>query len=278
MEILYSIVPGGASAIDIEDGRPIMAGVHFVQDVGETLLIFGKLAKLSKFSKLSRLGALGERFNKNAKAAYAAIAITELIGAGASGIQAGQDFAAGKNTSGAVNSLQVLFGIIGFGTSAAEYLKAAEKAATASAKLAASAKTLERIVDTYSVRKAAELASKPTSARRVRISLGRLGMLDSRQVVIRTRAAEDFGAFVKDFGSFRRIDVILERDRRGRVVIYLTENSLKSLKEAVFTIGHELKHIKDYLAGLENSAEAAANFAGSEFLEKFLDILRRSAN
>ena len=87
-EILYSIIPGGASATDIDDGRYGMAGLHFAQDVAETILIFGKLAKLSKFSKLSRLATLGERFNKNSKAAYAAIAVTELLGGGVSGIQA----------------------------------------------------------------------------------------------------------------------------------------------------------------------------------------------
>ena len=134
---------------------------------------------------------------------------------------------------------------------------------------------LENILDTHSTRKAADLASKPTSVRRIRVLLGRIGMLDSRKVVIRRRAAENYGDHLIDFGSVRRIDGQLLRDRRGRVVIFLTDHSLQSIREAVFTIGHELKHIKDFLAGLENSAEAAANAAGDEFLKQFLNILLR---
>lgn len=105
-EVLYSIVPGGASATDIAEGRYGMAGVHFAQDVAETILIFGKLSKLSKFSKLSRLATLGDRFAKNSKAAFAAIAVTELIGAGASGIQAGKDLANGERKLAAINAFR----------------------------------------------------------------------------------------------------------------------------------------------------------------------------
>ncbi|GDX93652.1 hypothetical protein LBMAG46_36610 [Planctomycetia bacterium] len=142
-EVLYSIVPGGASATDIAEGRYGMAGVHFAQDVAETILIFGKLSKLSKFSKLSRLATLGDRFAKNSKAAFAAIAVTELIGAGASGIQAGKDLANGERKLAAINALQALFGVIGFGTSASAYLEAAEKAAKATGTVARNTRKLE---------------------------------------------------------------------------------------------------------------------------------------
>jgi hypothetical protein len=158
-EILYGIVPGGASATDIADGRYGMAGLHFAQDVAETVLIFGKLAKLSKFSKLSRLATLGERFGKNSKAAYAAIAVTELIGAGVSGVQAGQDAVNGNHKQAAINALQALFGVIGFSVSAKDYVAAAEKAAAASQKLAKAMTRIEVAAGQAELNKATIIAS-----------------------------------------------------------------------------------------------------------------------
>ena len=56
-------------------------------------------------------------------------------------------------------------------------------------------------------------------------------------------------------------------DAKGRPVINFTERGLASLVEAVTSFGHEVKHIKDYAAGLEISDEREAEIAGQELWE-----------
>ena|GEM_PF-2553133 len=277
-EILYGILPGGASATDIVDGRYFMAGLHFAQDVAETVLIVGKLAKLSKFSKLSRLAAIGERYSKLSKSAYAAIAITELIGAGASGLQAGKDLATGERKSAAINAIQALFGVIGFTTSASAYLEAAEKAAAATGRLNAAATKLQSLQSYYSsttTRALNQRVLRPISARSLSMMLGRLGMIDSSKVRIVRGVVDDAQEGINYFGFVRRIGGDFVRDRRGRILIHLTDQSLSSVKEAVFTVGHEMKHILEFLAGVDNPSELAADLAGQEFLDWFLRLMRQ---
>ena len=61
---------------------------------------------------------------------------------------------------------------------------------------------------------------------------------------------------------------VLKRDARGRILITLTESALSSLKEGVITVGHELHHIRDILAGAGPSEELAEAF-GLRFWEIF---------
>ncbi len=53
-------------------------------------------------------------------------------------------------------------------------------------------------------------------------------------------------------------------DLRGRPIINFTPKGLSSLEEAVKTFGHEVKHIKDFAAGLKTSSEALAELAGEQ--------------
>jgi len=255
-EILYGILPGGASATDIADGRYGMATLHFAQDVAETVLIVGKLAKLSKFSKLSRLATLGERFGKNAKAAYAAIAVTELIGAGVSGVQAGQDALKGNHKQAAINALQALFGVIGFSVSAKEYVAAAEKAAVASQKLAGATRTiLERSTAFASITRGSRIFDgRPTAILDGHAELfGRItrhgneflrdwastvfGRVLPKGVKVRI---VDGGIMLTELdGSTRSIRAIVSNDRK---TLYIVREHLDNPVLLIDEIGHLLVH------------------------------------
>jgi hypothetical protein len=54
------------------------------------------------------------------------------------------------------------------------------------------------------------------------------------------------------------------RDPRGRPIITFTAKGLASLEEAVKTFGHEVKHLKDFAAGVRTSSEALAEEAGEK--------------
>jgi len=46
-----------------------------------------------------------------------------------------------------------------------------------------------------------------------------------------------------------------------------TSKGLSSLEEAIKSFGHEVKHIKDFAAGMTTSSEALAEKAGEELWE-----------
>jgi hypothetical protein len=123
---------------------------------------------------------------------------------------------------------------------------------------------LQRIVDA------------PTSTAQLRQKLGRTGLLDASKVTL-VRALPDevpkvpgttFLGWVTEQGGR------LVTDRRGRVTIKLTDDALVSLKSAVETVGHELYHIGEMLAG-SGASEKAAEDAAKEFLERFVQRLGR---
>lgn len=62
--------------------------------------------------------------------------------------------------------------------------------------------------------------------------------------------------------------------RRGRPVIKLTHEALKSLESAVKTLGHELHHVKEVRAGTGPN-EAAAEAAGAKLWQAFLQLLQQ---
>ena len=54
-------------------------------------------------------------------------------------------------------------------------------------------------------------------------------------------------------------------------MIYLTKKALSSMKEAIITVGHEMQHVKDYVAGLKTSAGAGPERAGQALFQKYLE-------
>ena len=64
------------------------------------------------------------------------------------------------------------------------------------------------------------------------------------------------------------------RDDRGRVTIKLTDEGLASLEKAVETVGHELHHIREFLAGAGHDEEAA-KAAGRRYWKTFKRRLAR---
>jgi RHS repeat-associated protein len=61
----------------------------------------------------------------------------------------------------------------------------------------------------------------------------------------------------------------LRRDAKGRPTIVLTPTALQDMDKAVYTVGHEIKHIKDALAGIESLSEREANKYAKSFLEMY---------
>ncbi len=114
----------------------------------------------------------------------------------------------------------------------------------------------------------------PTSISQLRQKLGRAGMIDSTRITLVEASADDvpnvpgrifFGWILQEGGN-------LVTDAKGRVIINLTEDALASLKSAVETVGHELHHIGEALAGAGESEIAAEN-AAKAYLEQFLQRL-----
>jgi len=65
-------------------------------------------------------------------------------------------------------------------------------------------------------------------------------------------------------------------DDLGRPIIYFTDMGLSSLREAVITFGHELKHIEDIMIKKARvSPEAHAEKAGRELWAKVISVLKR---
>lgn len=76
------------------------------------------------------------------------------------------------------------------------------------------------------------------------------------------------------FGFIEKRANQIVRDKRGRVIIKLTDNALSSLKTAVETVGHELHHVRECLAGAGTS-ETEAEAAGKAYLDAFLKRLAK---
>jgi hypothetical protein len=114
----------------------------------------------------------------------------------------------------------------------------------------------------------------PVSIARLRQKLGRTGLLNSTKVAF-VRARPDEvpnvpGTIFLGWVSQRAGKPV--RDRRGRVTIKLTDDALASLRSAVETVGHELHHIAEMLAG-SGASEKSAEDAAKAFLESFVKRL-----
>jgi hypothetical protein len=137
-----------------------------------------------------------------------------------------------------------------------------------------SASPLDRTFSSKSTSEIQRIAEAPTSISQLRQKLGRAGMIDSKKVTLVQALAEEIPNVPGRtfFGWVSRQGGKLVTDPRGRVIINLTEDALASLKSAVETVGHELHHIGEALAGAGESEIAAEN-AAKAFLEQFLQRL-----
>ena len=99
-------------------------------------------------------------------------------------------------------------------------------------------------------------------------------MLDSRKVAVVEAAASEVPKVVGTtfFGWVTVSAGKVITDNRGRAIIKLTKDALSSLEAAVKTVGHELHHIGEILAG-SGASESAAEKAGELFWKTFLKRL-----
>jgi hypothetical protein len=116
----------------------------------------------------------------------------------------------------------------------------------------------------------------PTTIVRLRRLLGKTAMLDSRGIALVQVPTDEIpdvpGVTFYGWVSIRA--GLLLKDRRDRVIIKLTASALASLKTAVETVGHELHHIGEILAGAGSSVKAA-EAASRAYLRRFVQRLSR---
>ena len=115
------------------------------------------------------------------------------------------------------------------------------------------------------------MAGSPTSIRALRHKLGRTRLLDPTAVKLVRALADEVPVVpgVRFFGFVEKEGDKLVTDNRGRAIIKLTDEALASLETAVETVGHELHHVRESLAGAGPS-EVAADAAGKGSLRTFL--------
>ena len=68
------------------------------------------------------------------------------------------------------------------------------------------------------------------------------------------------------------------KDSTGRIIITLTDTALSSLESAVKTVGHQLHHVGEALAGAKShtdTSELLAEVAGELFFKRFREGLKR---
>jgi hypothetical protein len=117
------------------------------------------------------------------------------------------------------------------------------------------------------------IADVPTSIRLLRLRLGRAGLLDSSKIAI-VQAPDDEVPTIPGvvfYGWVSQIAGKVVRDRRRRPVIKLTKDALRSSESAVKTVGHELHHLGEMLAGSgadERAAEDAAEAYWAAFVKR----------
>jgi hypothetical protein len=126
----------------------------------------------------------------------------------------------------------------------------------------------------FSVGKRSDLQrtlAAPVSIAQLRQKLGRTGLLDSTKIALVKARPDEVpnvpGTIFLGWVSQRAGRLV--RDRRRRVTIKLTDDALASLRSAVETVGHELYHIAEMLAG-SGASEKAAEDAAKAFLESFV--------
>lgn len=76
-------------------------------------------------------------------------------------------------------------------------------------------------------------------------------------------------------GGFSPPDGKLVRDGGNKVIIRLSDDALENMTEAIRTVGHELRHIDDFLKGMRESEEVLARAAEETFLKSYIDWLKR---
>jgi hypothetical protein len=112
---------------------------------------------------------------------------------------------------------------------------------------------------------------KSVSLKRLRNVLGRAGVSPSNYK-LQKATKEEIEALIKRGDDVESIFAWVSRDgagklitdSKGRPIITFTKKGLSSLEEAVKTFGHEVKHIQDFLAGVQSSSEALAELAGEK--------------
>jgi hypothetical protein len=111
---------------------------------------------------------------------------------------------------------------------------------------------------------------REVSLKQLRQTLGRAGVSPSGYKLQKATAA-DLAAMAKAgddpskvYGWVSRVGSEVVRDSKGRPIINFTPKGLSSLEEAVKTFGHEARHIKDFVAGVNVSSEALAELAGEK--------------
>jgi hypothetical protein len=116
----------------------------------------------------------------------------------------------------------------------------------------------------------------PTTISRLRRLLGKTGLLDSRKIALVKALQEEIPDVPGEifYGWVTMRAGALVKDRRERIVVKLTDHALRSLKTAVETVGHELHHIREALAGA-GASEKAAESAALAYLRRFVEGLRR---
>jgi hypothetical protein len=127
-EILLSIVPGGATATYIEDGKYGRAGLAFGSDVVQTVFPLGKLAKLQKLASVTSKVTKVSNVAISAKTIASAMLIVDSLNAGVAIHDTIQDVQKGNKVGAAIGSLDVLFSVLNVGFSAKQLADAAHDA------------------------------------------------------------------------------------------------------------------------------------------------------
>jgi hypothetical protein len=121
------------------------------------------------------------------------------------------------------------------------------------------------------------IIESPTSIKQLQQKLGRAGLIDSQGVRIVLAAESEIPRIpgLTIWGWVEHTGRQLLTDDKGRVIVKLAPEALQSLKQAVITVGHELHHVRELLAGT-GANEALAERAGLamfEALKRFLHTL-----
>lgn len=118
-----------------------------------------------------------------------------------------------------------------------------------------------------------DVAGSPTTIKQLRILLGKLRLLDSCKVKIAKASPSEVPTELGIiYGWISTIAGKVVSDKRGRPIIKLTLEALKSLESAVKTLGHELHHVKEARAGTGPN-EAAAEAAGAKLWQTCVQLL-----
>jgi RHS repeat-associated protein len=129
---LLEILPGGSPAGELEKGNYGYAAVEFARDVGETLLIVGKLSKLGKLTKLNKLST-ASNLNPEISLRLSSMMMVgiEMASIAKNGNEAVGAFQKGDNLTGSVKTVETLISGLGLSFSAKQFVGAGRAASLA---------------------------------------------------------------------------------------------------------------------------------------------------